>query len=153
FCRGTRIRTPKGEVAIEALEIGDLVAVAGGPALPLKWIGRRSYRDWQAAGKPEVQPGLFKAGSLADHIPARDLRASREHAMLLNGVLVPARHLVNGVSILKLEDMEQIDYFHLELERHAVIFAEGAAAESFADDDSRAAFHNADEYRALYPSE
>jgi hypothetical protein len=49
--------------------------------------------------------------------------------------------------------MEQIDYFHLELERHAVIFAEGAAAESFADDDSRDAFHNAGEYRALYPGE
>jgi hypothetical protein len=33
-----------------------------------------------------------------------------------------------------------------------VIFAEGAAAESFADDDSRMLFHNADEYRRLYPA-
>ena len=153
FCHGTRIRTPKGEVAIEALRIGDLVNVADGPALPVKWIGRRSYRDWQAIGNPDVQPVLFKAGSLADRVPVRDLLVSPQHAMLLDGMLVPARHLVNGISVLKLEDMERIDYFHLELERHAVIFSEGAAAESFADDDSRDAFHNADEYRALYPAE
>ena len=153
FCRGTHIRTPKGEVPIEALRIGDLVTVAGGPPLPVKWIGRRSYRDWSAVGNTGVQPVLFKAGSLADRVPARDLLVSPEHAMLLDGMLVPARHLVNGISILKLEDVEQIDYFHLEIERHAVIFAEGAAAESFADDDSRDAFHNADEYRALYPNE
>jgi hypothetical protein len=153
FCRGTRIRTPKGETAIEALRIGDLVTVAGGPALPVKWIGRRSYRDWLAIGNLDVQPVLFKAGSLADRVPSRDLLVSPEHAMLLDGMLMPARHLINGITILKLEDMERIDYFHLELERHAVIFAEGAAAESFADDDSRDAFHNADEYRALYPGE
>jgi hypothetical protein len=153
FCRGTHIRTPKGEAAIETLRIGDLVTVADGTALPVKWIGRRSYREWLAVGNPNVQPILFKVGSLADGVPARDLLVSPEHAMLLDGMLIPARHLVNGISILKLENMEKIDYFHLELERHAPIFAEGAAAESFADDDSRSAFHNADEYRALYPGE
>ena len=152
FCRGTNIRTPRGEASIETLGIGDLVMTADGP-LPVKWIGRRSYRDWQAVGNHDVQPILFRAGSLADRIPARDLLVSPQHAMFLDGMLVPACHLVNGISILKLEDMEQIDYFHLELERHAVIFAEGAAAESFADDDSRDAFHNAHEYRALYPDQ
>jgi autotransporter passenger strand-loop-strand repeat protein len=153
YCRGTRILTPKGQMAVETLKIGDRIMTAGGEVLPLKWIGRRSYRDWLAVGSPEVQPIRFKAGSIADHVPARDLLVSPEHAMFLDGVLVPARHLVNGVSILQMEGMDEIDYFHLEFDCHIVILAEGAAAESFVDDDSRMLFHNADEYRRLYPDE
>ena len=153
YCRGTHIRTPGREVAVEDLRIGDLVLTAGGEALPLKWIGRRFYRDWLAVGNADVQPILFKAGSLADGVPARDLYVSPEHAMYLDGMLVPARHLVNGVSILKMAGMDAVDYFHLEFDRHVVILAEGAMAESFVDDDSRMLFHNADEYRRLYPDE
>jgi hypothetical protein len=153
YCRGTLIRTPGGDVAVEDLRIGDPIATADGETLPLKWIGRRSYRDWLAIGNPEVQPVCFRAGSIADHVPARDLYVSPEHAMFLDGVLVPAQHLVNGLSILKLETMEEIEYFHLEFDRHAIILAEGAQAESFVDDDSRMLFHNAAEYRALYPGE
>ena len=44
-----------------------------------------------------------------------------------------------------------MEYFHIELDTHDVIIAEGALAESFIDDDSRGMFHNAHEYRALYP--
>jgi len=153
YCRGTRIRTATGEVAVEALRIGDLVATAAGDALPLKWIGRRSYRDWLAVGNDDAQPILFKAGSLSAGVPARDLYVSSEHAMFIDGMLIPAGHLANGASIVKMQGVEEIDYFHLEFDRHVVIFAEGATAESFVDDDSRMLFHNAEEYRRLYPDE
>jgi autotransporter passenger strand-loop-strand repeat protein len=153
YCRGTLIRTADGDVAVEDLRIGHDVVTAEGDARPIKWIGRRAYRDWLAVGNPDVQPILLKAGSIADHVPVRDLYVSPEHAMFLDGVLVPARHLVNGVSIVKVEGMEEIEYFHLEFDRHVVILAEGAAAESFVDDDSRMLFHNADEYRRLYSDE
>jgi Hint domain len=73
--------------------------------------------------------------------------------MFLEGVLVPARHLVNRASIVKCAGMDDIEYFHLEFDRHVVILAEGAPAGSFVDDDSRMLFHNADEYRRLYPDE
>jgi hypothetical protein len=153
YCRGTRIRTPKGEVAVEALKVGDRIVTADGNIQPIKWIGRRFYRDWLAAGNADVQPILFKAGSIADHVPVRDLYVSPEHAMFLDGMLIPALHLVNGTSIVKVEGMEEVEYFHLEFDRHVVIFAEGATAESFVDDDSRMLFHNADEYLRLYPDE
>ncbi|HEX4507193.1 MAG TPA: Hint domain-containing protein, partial [Alphaproteobacteria bacterium] len=153
YLRGTSIRTAAGDRRVEDLRIGDLIVAHGGEALPLKWIGRRGYRDWLSVGNAEVQPILFKAGSLADGIPARDLYVSPEHAMFLDGMLVPAHLLVNGRSIVKCEGRDDIEYFHLEFDRHVVIFAERAAAESFVDDDSRMLFHNADEYRRLYPNE
>jgi len=152
FCRGTLIRTPSGDRPVEDLRIGDPVMTEGGP-LPLKWIGRRSYRGWPAVGNQDAQPILFKAGALAHRVPARDLRVSPEHAMLVDGMLIPACRLANGVSIVKMQGVEDIDYFHLEFDSHAVIFAEGAATESFVDDDSRMLFHNAGEYRRLYPDE
>ncbi len=40
---------------------------------------------------------------------------------------------------------------HIELDSHDVIFAEGAAAETFLDVGSRAVFHNCAEFDALYP--
>ena len=153
YLKGTLIRTADGDVPVERLRIGHWVITTTGEALPIKWIGRRSYRDWLAVGNEDVQPILFKAGSIDDGIPARNLHVSPEHAMFIDGVLVPARHLVNGASIVKVEGMEEIDYFHLEFDRHVVIFAEDAPAESFVDDDSRMLFHNADEYRRLYPDE
>jgi hypothetical protein len=65
-------------------------------------------------------------------------------------VLIEAKDLVNGVSIVQAESVEQVEYFHLELETHDVIVAEGALSETFIDDDSRAMFHNAHEYHARY---
>ena len=70
----------------------------------------------------------------------------------LDGVLIKAKDLVNGVSIVQAERVEQVEYFHIELDTHDVIIAEGALSESFIDDDSRGMFHNAHEYRALYPA-
>ncbi len=151
YARGTLIATPGGEVVVEDLAIGDRVLTAAGIAEPVRWIGRRSYAGRFLAGRRHLLPILFRAGSLGAGLPRRDLRVSPAHAMVLDGVLVPASCLVNGVSIVRDETCRRIDYLHVELARHDVILAEGAPSESFLDDDSRGLFHNAAEYRALYP--
>jgi autotransporter passenger strand-loop-strand repeat protein len=151
YLRGTLILTDHGQVAVEDLAIGNTLTTLEGEAAPIRWIGRRRFADGWAVGNPDIQPVRIKAGAIADHVPARDLWVSPEHAMYLDGVLIPARHLVNGVSIVQESTLEEVEYFHLELERHAVIFAEGAASESFLDDDSRGMFHNVYEYYRLYP--
>jgi Hint domain len=50
------------------------------------------------------------------------------------------------------ERPEKVEYYHIELETHDVIIAEGAFSESFIDDDSRAKFHNARDYYVRYPN-
>jgi uncharacterized repeat protein (TIGR03803 family) len=151
YCRGTLILTAGGEVPVEELAIGDKAITISGEARPIKWIGRRSYDRRFAAGQKHILPVCIAAGALADGVPRRDLWLSPNHAFYLEGVLIEARDLVNGVSVFQAEWVEAIEYFHIELDGHHVIVAEGAPAESFIDDDSRGLFHNAHEYRALYP--
>jgi hypothetical protein len=151
YCRGTRILTVTGERAIETLGVGDRIVTASGGALPIRWIGTRRYAAPIAAGDPDLAPVRIRAGALGSQLPRRDLWVSPEHALYVEGVLIPARALVNGVSILQSEWFEALEYLHLEFETHAIIFAEGAPAESFADDDSRRQFDNAADYARLYP--
>ncbi|MEO6842134.1 MAG: Hint domain-containing protein [Bradyrhizobium sp.] len=151
YCRGTLIETSDGEVAVETLAIGDRLLTMSGALRPIKWIGRRSYGGRFIVGREDILPIRIKAGALDDNVPLRDLWISPHHAMYLNGVLIEARDLVNGCSIVQAEQVETVEYFHIELETHDVIVAEGALSETFVDDDSRDMFHNAHEYRELHP--
>ena len=87
----------------------------------------RSFRQ----GRKDILPVCIKAGALDDDLPKRDLWISPNHAMYLDGMLIEAKDLVNGVSIVQAESVEQIEYFHIELDSHDVIIAEGAPSESF----------------------
>jgi hypothetical protein len=96
-------------------------------------------------------PVCIKAGAIDENVPRRDLWISPHHAMLLEGVLIEARDLVNGVSVFQAEQVGQVEYFHVELDTHDVLIAEGSLSESYLDDNSRGMFHNAHEYALLYP--
>ncbi len=146
FCQGARILTESGEAPVEQLAAGDRVVTNCGTLARVRWIGRRSYAGRFLAANPNVQPIRFRAGSLGDGCPRRDLRVSPEHGMFLDGVLAPAKALVNGSTIVQEHGLHRVDYFHVELDRHSLILAEGAASESFLDDGNRGLFHNAAEH-------
>jgi hypothetical protein len=151
YCPGTLIDTGCGQQEVETLKIGDEVVTASGALRPIKWIGQRSYAGRFIVGRKDILPICIKAGALDLNVPARDLWISPHHAMFIDGALIEAKDLVNGVSIVQAEKVEQVDYFHIELETHDVIIAEGALSETFVDDDSRGMFHNAHEFDVLYP--
>ncbi len=136
---------------MEDLKIGDPVVTASGALRKIVWIGTRAYSARFAGNNPDLLPIRFRAGSLDFGVPSRDLLVSPEHAMFLDGVLISAKHLVNGATIVQEKPENDIHYFHVELESHDVLIAEGAFSESFVDDDSRAMFQNAHEFRKLYP--
>ncbi len=151
FARGTHIATPCGEVTVESLKIGQLVRTLHGGARPVKWIGSRFYDGRFIRGNAAILPIRIKAGAIADGVPARDLRVSPGHAISIDDVLVHAKRLVNGVSVVQEDSVEEVAYFHVELEDHEILLAEMCPAESFIGEDFRAQFQNAAEYARLYP--
>jgi Hint domain len=156
FLPGTRIKTPEGETKIEQLRIGDNVLTASGEAKPIKFIGRRKVSrertgPWKN-GEGPVKISRFAIDGKAPHL---DLYISPGHAIYIDGVLIPASNLVNGVTIVADAKPEALSLalFHIELYTYEAIVAEGLAVESFRHDHSHTHaffFDNADEYVRLY---
>ncbi|HEX4261609.1 MAG TPA: Hint domain-containing protein [Acetobacteraceae bacterium] len=143
FLRGTRIATPAGEVPVEALRAGDLVLTLPDRApLPVRWIGLGRHLVSGASGAAAA-PVVVRAGALEPGVPIRDLRVSRGHALFLDDVLIPVENLVNGSSIAFDDRPQVVELFHVELDHHAVLLADGAPAESFRDDGNGLLFENA----------
>src|SRR6476619_200771 len=133
FLRGTSILTSHGETRVEELAVGDLVVTAKGISLPIRCVGRQHFK--QAAGsswKKTILPVRISRLALDNRTPHADLYLSPNHSLFMDGVLIPAIYLINGRSIVQAmpEGVEEIEYFHIELETHEVIFAEGTAAET-----------------------
>jgi hypothetical protein len=142
FLPGTFIRTPSGDVPVERLAVGDVVVTASGDHKRLIWIGLG--RTLVTRGRrSDATPVIVRKGALADNVPHRDLRITKGHSLCLDGVLIPAEYLVNHRSILWDDRAQEVTVFHLELDDHDVILANGAPAESYRDDGNRGLFHNA----------
>ncbi len=149
FVGGTRIATPEGERAVEALQAGDLVLTHDGRAMAVKWVGQQFVRPG-AETAAAVLPVRIQAGALGGNLPVRDLLVSPDHGLMLDGALVHASTLVNGRTITTEAAAEPFTYYHVELEEHALLLAEGVAAESYTDRASRVAFDNAAAYQAEF---
>jgi hypothetical protein len=135
FLRGTKIRTLTGYRPVECLSVGDVLpTVFAGPA-PIREIRHFRY-DRQGRNEPwplSAMPIRIRASALEDNVPRADLYVSAPHSLFIDGVLVPAWNLVNGTSITRddARHVDAIEYFHIVLDRHDVIDAEGALCDSF----------------------
>jgi hypothetical protein len=142
FCTGTAIATPGGEVAVETLKPGDLVVLADGGTAPVRWLGRHTVAR-RFADPTRSWPIRVRAGALGEGLPRRDLLLSPGHALRIGDMLVQAAALVNGSSIVREPQVpETFAYWHVELDRHALILAENTPAESFLDTLEDLAFDN-----------
>ncbi len=141
FAAGTRIATPEGMVAVEALRVGQVVSLLDGASAPIVWIGQRDVACDSHPRPASVRPIRIAAGAFAPGVPARDLFLSPDHAVFTDGVLIPARYLVNHTSVTQVP-VARIRYFHIELPAHAAVLAAGLPTESFLDCCGRSAFAN-----------
>lgn len=133
FLRGTAIATPKGEVLVESLRVGDRVTTVTGKSMAVRWIGRQTFKRTGAAWTKNVMPVRIARGALADGVPAKDLYLSPYHHLHVDGVLIQAKDLANGRSIAPAmpKGHDTADYFHILLDSHEIVLAEGAPAETF----------------------
>lgn len=134
FLRGTRIRTATGDRPVETLAAGDLIPARFGGMSPIKRVG---HYHWRKADPDEtwaraVKPVRIARSAIDDNVPSADLHVTPSHALLIDGLLVRAGDLVNGTTIAvdDAEDRDELEYYHIELERHDVIEAEGAPCET-----------------------
>jgi hypothetical protein len=155
YLRGTHIRTPEGERRIEELKIGDRVDTLSGESKPIKWIGRQRYKKSSECWPKDFEPVRIGCFALDKRTPHRDLYLSPGHAVYIDGVLIPAKYLVNGLNITQCapDGADIIEYLHIELFVHDVIFAEGATAETYLMCENRDHFDNFAEYHRLHSNE
>ncbi len=144
YSAGTRILTVRGEVAVEELQAGDLVATfagTGAPLKPIRWLGHRRV-DLSRHPDPEnTHPIRFRAGALGEGCPHCDLVVSPGHRIRVDDVLVTALELINGASIVQ-ESPDEVEYWHVELDGHDLVLADGVQAETYQDTGNRMAFED-----------
>ncbi|MDB5641235.1 MAG: hypothetical protein JWN07_552 [Hyphomicrobiales bacterium] len=150
--RGSRIRTLTGDVAIEALKRGDLIVTESGGCTPVKWIGRKVFRNTTGkAWAKSVDPVRVSESAISPGVPSRDVFLSPRHALYIDGYLIPVQHLVNGVSITQgVHEGDVVEYFHVECEQHEVMFAENLAVETLQLHEMAEGFSNFAERQRLY---
>ena len=135
FLVGTRLATPRGDVPVERLRPGACVRTVLRGTASVRWVGRRRI----APTGPRTWPVRIAAHAVAPGQPRRDLFLSPDHAVFLDGALIPAGDLVNGTTIAR-HPLARAEYWHIELTTHDLLLAEGLATESYLDTGNRAAF-------------
>lgn len=142
FTPGTRIETPDGAVAVEALREGDMVQTKDNGPQQVQWVGNRRMTGARLFAMPKLRPIRIRAGAFGIGEPDDEILVSPEHRMLVKGVvaralfntpevLVAARDLINGTSVVLDTKVKEVTYVHLLLPQHEVLFANGIETESF----------------------
>ena len=134
FTPGTRIATPMGARDIATLKVGDLVVTRDYGLQPIRWIQQRTVPAMDRFAPIRIKPGVVTGQE-------RDLLVSHQHRMMFQGyraellfgeseVLVAAKHLVDGKLVTQ-DAGGDVTYIHVMFDEHEVVYAEGAATESF----------------------
>ena len=131
FRAGTRILGEHGEQPVESIKVGDQVhTILHDRLATVIWVGSRRV---DCAGHPDprqVWPVCIRAGAFGPSRPHSDLYVSPDHAIFVDDVLIPAKYLINGTSIVQ-RPCDKVTYHHVELAEHDVLLAEGLTVESY----------------------
>ena len=140
FARGTLILTTQGEVAIEDLQPGDMIATSSGEPAQLIWVGSSNFVPADTGRRMPLirimpdsfgqsRPSSFLTvgpGARVLHTP-HHLRAETDGRQMLT----PVKEFVDGVNVIEVVPPTPVRLFHLCLTRHAAIQAGGIEMETF----------------------
>jgi hypothetical protein len=127
---------------VQDLREGDLVLTLHNGAKPVQWIGKGKVLATRGR-RTAATPVIVRKGALADNVPNQDLHLTKAHSLYIDDVLIPVEFLVNHRTILWDDRAQEVEIYHLELDSHDVLLANGASAESYRDDGNRWLFRNA----------
>jgi hypothetical protein len=160
YAKGTQILTQNGYVKIEDLKASDLVVTTGTitnnhatqakqSLQPIKWKGHFTVTELTDISRPVC----IKAHTFGRNMPFEDLFVSPGHRIaaprnkrnMLSVVtkkhaIVPAAALINGTSIIQDMTCKEVTYYHIELDKHSMVIANGVPAESYLDVKNRNTF-------------
>jgi hypothetical protein len=152
FCVGTLIDTLDGKVQVEKVRPGDIVSTAHNGPRPVKWVGKGKVLATRGR-RSAATPVIVRKGALTDNVPNQDLCVTKAHSLYIDGVLIPVEFLVNHKTILWDDRAQEVEIYHVELDSHDVLIANGTPAESYRDDGNRWLFENASADWHLPPQE
>jgi Hint domain len=152
FMKGTSIRTVDGERNVEELAVGDVLSTMFGGDRPIQWTGRYSFKksDPSKFWVKDALPVRIARSALAANVPHTDLFVTQAHHLFIDGALVPAGCLINGTTITLYDahEYDELEFYHIKLENHDVVYAEGAPCETLLQVDENAA--NFAEYYRIF---
>jgi hypothetical protein len=141
FLKGTFIQTAEGARKVEELATGNLLPTMFGGTRPIQWIAHYPIKksDPSKPWPKEARPVRIARSALAPNVPQADLYVTQAHGVFIDDVLVSAGYLINDATITLCEASEaELEFFHVKLESHDVIYAEGAPVETFLNVDESA---------------
>lgn len=141
FCEKTFVRTPTSEQTIGTLKVDDEVVTAQDGAQKVIWIGKRELSTAELVASPPLRPVRICAGALGGGVPRTDPYVSPQHRILIRSkiaermfgqkeVFGPAIKLIGAEGIDQVTSFAPVTYVHVLFERHQIILANGAVAES-----------------------
>jgi hypothetical protein len=119
-------------------------------------VGRRSFANPGGELNKDLRPIRFRPNSIAEGVPKRDLYLSPWHSVFLDGFLMPAKDLVNDLTITSEAPcgVRRFEYFNIACAAHELLVAEGMQTESLLiENDEHECFSNFAEYERLYGAE
>lgn len=151
YLKGTMILTKEGYVPIEDLKAGMKVVTKGkiynnksvypGSIYkldPLLWVSKFKVINFNSKSRPIC----IKKDALGKDFPLKDLYVSPGHSLLINGNMVLAKNMINGTSIYQDKEIKNVIYYHLELQYHSAVVANGVLSESYLAVNNRHVFEN-----------
>ncbi len=141
FGRGTEIMTDSGVKLVEDLNVGDLVETFDNGLQEIRWIGSSKVNSAGLRMKPKLFPIRIGKGSLGSSLPEKELIVSPQHRVLISSkiakrifdtaeVLVAANKLVGIDGIKIMNEVTEVEYFHILFDQHELVFANGIVVES-----------------------